>query len=86
MKIKSFFSPIHIPSLSKADLIKCLDKKIIGIALGSIKDDAGYFPIVRSMSQIAGVYAIQTASKYLSNNHNGKGILMGGIAGAPLPM
>lgn len=35
------------------------------------------------MSQIAGVFAIQTASKYLSNNHEGKGILMGGIAGVP---
>ncbi len=77
------FSPIHIPSLSKEHLLKCLEKKIIGIALGSIKDDAGYFPIVRSMSQIAGVYAIQMASKYLSNNHHGKGILMGGIAGVP---
>lgn len=77
------FSPIHIPSLSKDHLIKCLDKKIIGIALGSIKDDAGYYPIVRSMSQIAGVYAIQIASKYMSNNHQGKGILMGGIAGVP---
>lgn len=77
------FSPIHIPSLSKEHLLKCLEKKIIGIALGSIKDDAGYFPIVRSMSQIAGVYAIQMASKYLSNNHQGKGILMGGIAGVP---
>jgi len=77
------FSPIHIPSLSKEHLMKCLEKKIIGIALGNIKDDAGYFPIVRSMSQIAGVYAIQMASKYLSNNHRGKGILMGGIAGVP---
>jgi alanine dehydrogenase len=77
------FSPIHIPSLSKDHLVKCLDKKIIGIALGSIKDDAGYYPIVRSMSQIAGVYALQIASKYLSNNHEGRGILMGGIAGVP---
>lgn len=77
------FSPIHIPTLSKQHLEKCLEKKIIGIALGNIKDDAGYFPIVRSMSQIAGVYAIQMAGKYLSNNENGKGILMGGIAGVP---
>ncbi|MBK7762165.1 MAG: alanine dehydrogenase [Bacteroidetes bacterium] len=77
------FSPIHIPTLSKQHLEKCLEKKIIGIALGSIKDDAGYFPIVRSMSQIAGVYAIQMAGKYLSNNDQGKGILMGGIAGVP---
>lgn len=77
------FSPIHITSLSKEYLEKCLQKKIIGIALGNIKDDAGNYPIVRSMSQIAGVFSIQIASRYLSNNKDGKGVLMGGIAGVP---
>nr|HPI55694.1 alanine dehydrogenase [Chitinophagaceae bacterium] len=77
------FSPIHIPSLCKTDLQMLLEKKIIGIALGNIKDDAGNFPIVRSMSQIAGVHSIHIASKYLNNNHGGRGILMGGIAGVP---
>lgn len=77
------FSPIHIPMLTKDYLQKCINKKIIGIALGNIKDDAGNFPIVRSMSQIAGVSSIHIAAKYLSNNHDGKGILMGGIAGTP---
>ena len=77
------FSPIHIPSLTKEYVKKCIDKKIIGIALGNIKDDAGNYPIVRSMSQIAGVFSIQIASKYLSNNHSGNGILLGGIAGVP---
>lgn len=77
------FSPIHIPTLTKDYLQKCIDKKIVGIALGNIKDDAGNYPIVRSMSQIAGVFSIQIAAKYLSNNHDGKGVLMGGIAGVP---
>ncbi len=76
-------SPIHIPSLSKEHLQKCLEKKIIGIAIGNIKDDAGYYPIVRSMSQIAGVQSIHIASRYLGNNDQGNGILMGGIAGVP---
>jgi len=76
-------SPIHIPSLSKEHLKKCLEKKIIGIAIGNIKDDAGYYPIVRSMSQIAGVQSIHIASRYLGNNDQGNGILMGGIAGVP---
>ncbi len=82
-KDQIIFSPIHIPSLCKKDLETFLDKKIIGIALGNIKDDAGNFPIVRSMSQIAGVHAIHIGSKYLSNVHNGRGILLGGIAGVP---
>ncbi|MBP6623872.1 MAG: alanine dehydrogenase [Chitinophagaceae bacterium] len=82
-KDQIIFSPVHIPSLCKKDLEIFLDKKIIGIALGNIKDDAGNFPIVRSMSQIAGVHAIHIGSKYLSNVHQGRGILLGGIAGVP---
>jgi alanine dehydrogenase len=82
-KDQIIFSPIHIPSLSKKQLEIFLEKKIIAIALGQIKDDAGNFPIVRSMSQIAGVHSVQIASKYLSNVHGGKGVLMGGIAGVP---
>jgi alanine dehydrogenase len=82
-KDQMVFSPIHIPTLTKEYLNKCLEKNIIGIALGNIKDQAGYYPIVRSMSQIAGIHAVEIASKYLSNLHGGKGILMGGIAGVP---
>jgi alanine dehydrogenase len=60
-----------------------MHKKIIAIAFESIKDDSGNYPIVRSMSEIAGSSAILTAAKYLSNVHNGKGILLGGISGVP---
>lgn len=77
------FSPIHMPIL-KASMVEALmKKKIIAIAFESIKDDAGTYPIVRSMSEIAGSSAILTAAKYLSNVHNGKGILLGGICGVP---
>ncbi len=77
------FSTIHTPILTKEYLQNCIDKKIIAIALGSIKDDVGHFPVVRSMSQIAGINSIQIASHYLSNNQNGKGVLLGGIDGVP---
>jgi alanine dehydrogenase len=76
-------SPIHLPFM-KAEMIEVLiQKKVIAIAFESIKDDSGNYPIVRSMSEIAGNSAILTAAKYLSNVHNGKGILLGGISGVP---
>jgi alanine dehydrogenase len=76
-------SPIHLPFL-KASMVEALmKKKIIGITFDSIKDDSGIYPIVRSMSEIAGSSAILTAAKYLGNVHNGKGILLGGISGVP---
>ncbi|RYD57644.1 MAG: alanine dehydrogenase [Sphingobacteriales bacterium] len=76
-------SPIHLPLLKAEILEQLIQKKIIAIAFESIKDDAGSYPIVRSMSEIAGSSAILTAAKYLSNVHNGKGILLGGISGVP---
>lgn len=76
-------SPIHMPFLKTEMLEQLVAKKIIAIAFESIKDDAGTYPIVRSMSEIAGSSAMLTAAKYLSNVHHGKGILLGGISGVP---
>lgn len=76
-------SPIHLPLLKPDIIEQLIAKKIIAIAFESIKDDANTYPIVRSMSEIAGSSAILTAAKYLSNGHNGKGILLGGISGVP---
>ena len=77
------FSPIHMPLLKLGILEQLIAKKIIAIAFESIKDDAGTYPIVRSMSEIAGNYAILTAARYLANTDNGKGVLLGGISGVP---
>jgi alanine dehydrogenase len=77
------FSPVHIPTLSKKNVEALLEKNIIAVAVGNIKDDSGSFPIVRSMSQIAGIQAVHIASRYLSNREGGAGTLLGGIAGVP---
>jgi alanine dehydrogenase len=76
-------SPIHIPFLKASMMEQLIKKKIIAIAFESIRDDSGNYPIVRSMSEIAGNSAILTAAQYLSNQHQGKGILLGGISGVP---
>ncbi|MCC6186172.1 MAG: alanine dehydrogenase [Chitinophagaceae bacterium] len=76
-------SPIHLPFLKEQMIDQLIKKKIIAIAFESIQDDAGSYPIVRSMSEIAGSSAILTAAQYLGNQHQGKGILLGGISGVP---
>ncbi len=76
-------SPIHLPLLRVDLLEQLIAKKIIAIAFDSIKDDAGTYPIVRSMSEIAGNYAILTAARYLGNFDGGKGVLLVGITGVP---
>ncbi len=77
------FSPIHLPMLKASIVEQLIAKKIIAIAFESIRDDVGTLPIVRSMSEIAGSYSILAAARYLANNDNGKGVLLGGISGVP---
>jgi alanine dehydrogenase len=56
-------------------------KKITAFAFEYIKDKTKTNPVVRSMSEIAGNTSILIASEYLSNVHNGKGLMLGGFSG-----
>ncbi len=80
---QTIISPIHLPTLKKEYITSLVDKKITAIAFEYVKDEAGFYPIVRSMSEIAGNSAILIAAEYLSNANDGKGILLGGISGVP---
>jgi len=76
-------SPIHLSAM-KADLLqKMMDKRITGISFENLKDDSGTYPIVRSMSEIAGSAVMLVAGQYLSSANHGKGVLLGGISGIP---
>ncbi|MGI8952055.1 MAG: alanine dehydrogenase [Chitinophagaceae bacterium] len=80
---QTIISPIHI-SLLKQELIeKMMDKQITALSFENLKDDSGTYPIVRSMSEIAGSAAMLIAGKYLGSPDNGKGVLLGGISGIP---
>jgi len=68
----------------KAELLeKMMEKKITGISFESLRDDSGTYPIVRSMSEIAGSAVMLIAAQYLSSANHGKGVLLGGISGIP---
>lgn len=56
-------------------------KKINAIGIELIEDKVGGMPVVRAMSEIAGISAIQIATELLSNLNGGKGIVLGGITG-----
>jgi alanine dehydrogenase len=76
-------SPIHLSAM-RADLLqKMMDKRITGISFENLKDDSGTYPIVRSMSEIAGSAVMLIAGQYLSSANHGKGVLLGGISGIP---
>ena len=74
-------SPIHL-SVLKAELLqKMMERRITAISFENLKDDSGTYPIVRSMSEIAGSAVMLIAAQYLSSANHGKGVLLGGISG-----
>jgi alanine dehydrogenase len=74
-------SPIHL-SVLKAELLqKMMAKRITAISFENLKDDSGSYPIVRSMSEIAGSAVMLIAAQYLGSANHGKGVLLGGISG-----
>lgn len=76
-------SPLHHASLTKKTVEDLSRKKITAIAFEHIKDDSGTYPIVRTMSEIAGSASMLIAGQYLACSNNGKGVLLGGISGIP---
>ena len=74
-------SPIHLSVIKASLLQKMMDKRITAIAFENLQDDSGTYPIVRSMSEIAGSAAMLIAAQYLSSSNHGKGVLLGGISG-----
>ncbi len=76
-------SPLHMPLVSEEYLNALRNKRITAIAMEYLKDRNDSFPIVRALSEIAGLSAVLTAAELLSVTSQGRGVLLGGIAGIP---
>lgn len=78
---QTLVSALQITTQSNEYIEQLLEKKITALAFEYIQDESGLMPIIRSMSEIAGNTSLLIASEYLSNANNGKGLMLGGIAG-----
>jgi len=78
---KTLISALQLKIQKKEYFQKLINKKTTAIAFDYIKDEEGIFPVVRSMSEIAGNASVLIAAECLSNFNGGKGLLLGGIAG-----
>ncbi|ADR23508.1 alanine dehydrogenase [Marivirga tractuosa] len=74
-------SALQVGQLNKEYFQLINEKRITAIGIELIEDKVGGMPMVRAMSEIAGISAIQIATELLSNLNNGKGIILGGITG-----
>lgn len=80
---QTIISPIHLSILRKPIIEQMMAKRITALGFESLKDDSGTYPIVRSMSEIAGSAVMLIAGQYLGSPNDGKGVLLGGISGIP---
>jgi alanine dehydrogenase len=63
---------------------ECLaKKKITAIAFDYIKDEDDSYPIVKSLSEIAGTASVLIAGELMSGVNKGNGLLFGNIGGVP---
>jgi len=74
-------SALQLKTQTAAYFKKLMEKKVTAVAFDYIKDETKVFPIVRSMSEIAGTSSILIAAELLSTSAGGRGMLMGGLPG-----
>jgi alanine dehydrogenase len=82
---QTLFSALQLTVQPKSALKKLMDKKITAIAWDYIEDEGGSFPVIRSMGEIAGTTAVLIAAELMSNANEGKGLMLGGVAGITPP-
>lgn len=76
------FSSYDIYSQSKQYIEKLMELKTTAIGFEFFKDaNEDAYPIVQSFSEISGTTSILIAAEYLSDAHEGKGEMLGGISG-----
>ncbi|MEM9545530.1 MAG: alanine dehydrogenase [Bacteroidota bacterium] len=80
---KVIISPLQLPTLEQEYFLRLKNKRITALAMEYLQSDDDSFPIVRIMSELAGIVCIQTAAEYLNNTDGGRGVLLGGVSGVP---
>jgi alanine dehydrogenase len=80
---KLLISALQHGAKSEPYIRAMMQKKINAIAFEYLKDVDGIYPIIRSLSEIAGITAISIASDLLSISGGGKGEMLGGVSGIP---
>ncbi len=77
------FSAMQIKTQTKEYFEALAKKRITAIAFDYIQDTHGIYPIVKSLSEIAGIASILIASELMNKTSRGNGLLLGNISGVP---
>jgi alanine dehydrogenase len=74
---------LHLAAARRDKIDLLLGRHITALAYEQIEEDDGTRPVLAPLSQIGGRMVVQTAAVLMQNNHGGRGILLGGVAGVP---
>ena len=76
-------SSLQLKTQNKQYFESLVKKRITAIAFDYIKDEEGAYPIVKSLSEIAGTASVLIAGELMSGANKGNGLLFGNIGGVP---
>ncbi|WP_298777648.1 alanine dehydrogenase [uncultured Polaribacter sp.] len=79
----TLISSLQLKTQSKSYFEHLTKKKITAVAFDFIKDEHDTFPIVKSLSEIAGTASVLIAGELMSGVNKGNGLLFGNIGGVP---
>ncbi|MET2984717.1 alanine dehydrogenase [Aureibaculum conchae] len=79
------FSALQLKTQHKKYFEALAKKRITAIAFDFISDEHGVFPVVKSLSEIAGTSSILIAAELMNNSSVGNGLLLGNIGGVAPP-
>jgi alanine dehydrogenase len=82
-KGKTLFTYLHLAAADKQLTEKLLECNITSIGYETVEDEKGNLPLLKPMSQIAGVLAVQYGAEFLQKKYGGLGITLGKIDNAP---
>lgn len=79
----TLFSALQLKTQNKKYFEALAKKRITAIAFDFITDEHGVYPVVKSLSEIAGISSVLIAAELMQNNSDGYGLLFGNIGGVP---
>ena len=74
------FTYLHLaplPELTNA----LIESRVTGIAYETVRDRANTLPLLTPMSEVAGRLSVQIGAQFLTKEHGGRGLLLGGVPG-----
>lgn len=78
---KTLYTYLHLSGVDPELTTHLLNEKITGVAYETVQDEHGGLPLLKPMSEIAGVLAIQYGGEYLQKKYKGRGTTLGEITG-----